>query len=65
MHVLELFEEINICLESYVTKVNQIMKRALFRVHNYLSKGFVTSYYEAVIHVECQDLTLGETHLKR
>ncbi|KAL9324725.1 hypothetical protein ACSQ67_009582 [Phaseolus vulgaris] len=38
-------------LESYVTKVNQIMNRALFAVHFYLSWGFVAPYCMAVIHV--------------
>ncbi|KAL2321333.1 hypothetical protein Fmac_030302 [Flemingia macrophylla] len=38
-------------LESYVTKVNQIMNRALFAVHCYLSWGFVAPYCMAVIQV--------------
>ncbi|KAK7379968.1 hypothetical protein VNO78_32261 [Psophocarpus tetragonolobus] len=38
-------------LESYVTRVNQIMNRALFAVHCYLSWGFVAPYCMAVIHV--------------
>ena len=38
-------------LESYVTKVNQVMNRALFAVHCYLSWGFVAPYCMAVIHV--------------
>ncbi|TKY44566.1 Ceramide glucosyltransferase [Spatholobus suberectus] len=38
-------------LESYVTKVNQVMNRALFAVHCYLSWGFVAPYCMAMIHV--------------
>jgi len=38
-------------LESYVTRVNQVMNRALFAVHCYLSWGFVAPYCMAVIHV--------------
>ncbi|KAH9626285.1 hypothetical protein KSS87_007160, partial [Heliosperma pusillum] len=38
-------------LESYVSKVNWIMNRALFSVHCYLSCGFVAPYVMAVIHV--------------
>lgn len=38
-------------LESYTTKVNQIMNRALFSVHTYLSWGFVAPYFVALIHV--------------
>ncbi|PRQ46703.1 putative ceramide glucosyltransferase [Rosa chinensis] len=38
-------------LESYLTKVNWIMNRALFTVHCYLSWGFVTPYLMAMIHV--------------
>ncbi|KAH9613257.1 hypothetical protein KSS87_008444 [Heliosperma pusillum] len=38
-------------LESYVSKVNWIMNRALFSVHCYLSWGFVAPYVMAVIHV--------------
>jgi len=38
-------------LESYVTRVNQIMNRALFAVHCYLSWSFVAPYCMAVIHV--------------
>ncbi|KAK7314404.1 hypothetical protein VNO77_32926 [Canavalia gladiata] len=38
-------------LESYVTKVNRIMNRALFAVHCYLSWGFVAPYVMATIHV--------------
>ncbi|KAE9588169.1 putative ceramide glucosyltransferase [Lupinus albus] len=38
-------------LESYTTKVNQIMNRALFAVHCYLSWGFVAPYFMAMIHV--------------
>ncbi|XP_027358450.1 uncharacterized protein LOC113867368 isoform X2 [Abrus precatorius] len=38
-------------LESYVTRVNQIMNRALFAVHCYLSWGFAMPYFMAMIHV--------------
>ncbi|XP_052200408.1 uncharacterized protein LOC127806880 [Diospyros lotus] len=38
-------------LESYTTKVNRIMNRALFSSHCYLSWGFVAPYFMAVIHV--------------
>ncbi|XP_009766812.1 uncharacterized protein [Nicotiana sylvestris] len=38
-------------LESYTTKVNWIMNRALFTTHCYLSWGFVTPYVMAGIHV--------------
>ncbi|KAA8534930.1 hypothetical protein F0562_029854 [Nyssa sinensis] len=38
-------------LESYTTKVNWIMNRALFSSHCYLSWGFVAPYFMAVIHV--------------
>ncbi|KAM7512910.1 hypothetical protein LguiB_011785 [Lonicera macranthoides] len=38
-------------LESYTTKVNWIMNRALFSVHTYLSWGFVAPYFMALIHV--------------
>ncbi|XP_028054084.1 uncharacterized protein LOC114258320 isoform X2 [Camellia sinensis] len=38
-------------LESYTTKVNWIMNRALFSSHCYLSWGFVSPYIMAVIHV--------------
>jgi len=38
-------------LESYVSKVNWIMNRALFSVHCYFSWGFVAPYVMAVIHV--------------
>ncbi|XP_050369140.1 uncharacterized protein LOC126787269 [Argentina anserina] len=38
-------------LESYLTKVNWIMNRALFTVHCYLSWGFVTPYVMAMVHV--------------
>ncbi|KAL9242321.1 hypothetical protein vseg_016334 [Gypsophila vaccaria] len=38
-------------LESYVSKVNWIMNRALFFVHCYLSWGFVAPYVMAAIHV--------------
>jgi len=38
-------------LESYTTKVNWIMNRALFYSHCYLSWGFVAPYLMAVVHV--------------
>ncbi|GFY98384.1 nucleotide-diphospho-sugar transferases superfamily protein [Actinidia rufa] len=38
-------------LESYATKVNWIMNRALFSFHCYLSWGFVAPYLMAVVHV--------------
>ncbi|XP_057447224.1 uncharacterized protein LOC130739027 [Lotus japonicus] len=38
-------------LESYTTKVNQVMNRALFAVHCYLSWGFVAPYFMAMIQV--------------
>ncbi|KAI4347059.1 hypothetical protein L6164_007908 [Bauhinia variegata] len=38
-------------LESYTTKVNWIMNRALFTSHCYLSWGFVAPYVMALIHV--------------
>ncbi|KAH7853502.1 hypothetical protein Vadar_003277 [Vaccinium darrowii] len=38
-------------LESYTTKVNWIMNRALFSSHCYLSWGFVAPYLMAVVHV--------------
>ncbi|XP_004513044.1 uncharacterized protein [Cicer arietinum] len=38
-------------LESYTTKVNRVMNRALFAVHCYLSWGFVSPYVMAIIHV--------------
>ncbi|KAL6224084.1 hypothetical protein ACLB2K_002940 [Fragaria x ananassa] len=38
-------------LESYLTKVNWIMNRALFTVHCYLSWGFVIPYLMAIVHV--------------
>lgn len=38
-------------LESYTTKVNQIMNRALFFVHCYLSWGFVAPYIMSSVHV--------------
>ncbi|GMP59651.1 hypothetical protein CsSME_00022858 [Camellia sinensis var. sinensis] len=37
-------------LESYTTKVNWIMNRALFSTHCYLSWGFVAPYCMAVVH---------------
>ncbi|MED6131258.1 hypothetical protein PIB30_008298 [Stylosanthes scabra] len=38
-------------LESYTFKVNQIMNRALFVVHCYLSWGFVAPFIMAAFHV--------------
>ncbi|RHN53023.1 putative ceramide glucosyltransferase [Medicago truncatula] len=38
-------------LESYTTKVNRVMNRALFTVHCYLSWGFVLPYIIAIVHV--------------
>lgn len=38
-------------LESYISKVNWIMNRALFSSHCYLSWGFVAPYLMAVIHI--------------
>ncbi|XP_058206692.1 uncharacterized protein LOC131320119 [Rhododendron vialii] len=38
-------------LESYATKVNWIMNRALFSSHCYLSWGFVAPYLMAVFHL--------------
>ncbi|XP_059634896.1 uncharacterized protein LOC132277161 [Cornus florida] len=38
-------------LESYATRINWVMNRALFSVHCYLSWGFVAPYIMAVIHV--------------
>ncbi|KAL6974459.1 hypothetical protein U1Q18_028642 [Sarracenia purpurea var. burkii] len=38
-------------LESYATKVNWIMNRALFSFHCYMSWGFVAPYFMAVVHV--------------
>ncbi|GMY36115.1 Ceramide glucosyltransferase, nucleotide-diphospho-sugar transferase [Fagus crenata] len=38
-------------LESYTTKVNWIMNRALFTTHCYLSWGFVAPYFMSLIHV--------------
>ena len=38
-------------LESYTTKVNRVMNRALFTVHCYLSWGFVLPYIMAIVHV--------------
>ncbi|KAK6151847.1 hypothetical protein DH2020_014482 [Rehmannia glutinosa] len=38
-------------LESYTTRVNWIMNRALFSVHFYLSWGFVAPYLMSGIHV--------------
>ncbi|KAF5481956.1 hypothetical protein F2P56_002565 [Juglans regia] len=38
-------------LESYTTKVNWIMNRALFTTHCYLSWGFVAPYIMSLIHI--------------
>ncbi|OVA12490.1 Ceramide glucosyltransferase [Macleaya cordata] len=38
-------------LESYMTKVNWLMNRALFTVHCYLSWGFVAPFFMAMIHI--------------
>ncbi|CAN1293353.1 hypothetical protein LINPERPRIM_LOCUS21990 [Linum perenne] len=38
-------------LESYISRVNWIMNRALFSTHCYLSWGFATPYFMAVVHV--------------
>ncbi|GAB4852657.1 hypothetical protein Ancab_016872 [Ancistrocladus abbreviatus] len=38
-------------LESYVSKVNWMMNRALFSSHCYLSWGFVMPYFMAMIHI--------------
>ncbi|KAK6158983.1 hypothetical protein DH2020_006297 [Rehmannia glutinosa] len=38
-------------LESYTTKVNWIMNRALFSTHCYLSWGFVTPYVMSGLHL--------------
>ena len=38
-------------LESYISKVNWIMNKALFAVHCYLSWGFVAPYVMSVIHI--------------
>ncbi|XP_010526438.1 PREDICTED: uncharacterized protein LOC104804008 isoform X2 [Tarenaya hassleriana] len=38
-------------LESYISRVNWMMNRALFTTHCYLSWGLVTPYLMAVIHV--------------
>jgi hypothetical protein len=38
-------------LESYISKVNWIMNKALFAVHCYLSWGFVAPYVMAIIHI--------------
>ncbi|KAI4350795.1 hypothetical protein L6164_005210 [Bauhinia variegata] len=38
-------------LESYTTKVNWMMNRALFTTHCYLSWGFVAPYFMAIINV--------------
>lgn len=37
-------------LESYISRVNWLMNRALFAVHCYLSWGFVSPYFMAAIH---------------
>ncbi|KAH7513978.1 hypothetical protein FEM48_Zijuj11G0040000 [Ziziphus jujuba var. spinosa] len=38
-------------LESYATKVNWVMNRALFTSHCYLSWGFVAPYVMGMIHI--------------
>ncbi|CAI0628612.1 unnamed protein product [Linum tenue] len=38
-------------LESYISRVNWIMNRALFSVHCYLSWGFAAPYFMAVVHI--------------
>ncbi|KAJ4840009.1 hypothetical protein Tsubulata_035112 [Turnera subulata] len=38
-------------LESYISKVNWMMNRALFSSHCYLSWGFVAPYFMAMVHV--------------
>ncbi|KAK8581770.1 hypothetical protein V6N12_071979 [Hibiscus sabdariffa] len=38
-------------LESYISKVNWLMNRALFSTHCYLSWGFVAPYVMAMVHV--------------
>ncbi|GKV06709.1 hypothetical protein SLEP1_g18562 [Rubroshorea leprosula] len=38
-------------LESYTTRVNWLMNKALFSTHCYLSWGFVAPYFMAMIHV--------------
>ncbi|KAK9102307.1 hypothetical protein Sjap_019561 [Stephania japonica] len=38
-------------LESYISRVNWIMNRALFTTHFYLSWGFVMPYLMAMIHI--------------
>lgn len=38
-------------LESYTTRVNRVMNRALFAVHCYLSWGFVSPFVMAIVHV--------------
>eukprot|EP00261_Vitis_vinifera_P037261 XP_019078504.1 PREDICTED: uncharacterized protein LOC100264719 isoform X2 [Vitis vinifera] len=38
-------------LESYISKVNWVMNRALFSSHCYLSWGFVAPYLMAIIHI--------------
>ncbi|KAK4774156.1 hypothetical protein SAY87_029175 [Trapa incisa] len=38
-------------LESYTTKVNRMMNRALFIFHCYLSWGFVAPYFMALVHL--------------
>ncbi|XP_077217733.1 uncharacterized protein LOC143852224 isoform X2 [Tasmannia lanceolata] len=38
-------------LESYISKVNWMMNRALFSSHCYLSWGFVAPYFMAIIHI--------------
>ncbi|XP_052183796.1 uncharacterized protein LOC127795877 isoform X3 [Diospyros lotus] len=56
-------------LESYTTKVNWIMNRALFSSHCYLSWGFVAPYFMALVHVaaalriHCKGHSLGDAAL--
>uniref|UniRef100_A0A1D1XGF0 ceramide glucosyltransferase n=2 Tax=Magnoliopsida TaxID=3398 RepID=A0A1D1XGF0_9ARAE len=38
-------------LESYISKVNWLMNRALFFTHCYLSWGFVWPYFMATVHI--------------
>ncbi|RZC51411.1 hypothetical protein C5167_019836 [Papaver somniferum] len=38
-------------LESYMTRVNWFMNRALFTVHCYLSWGFVAPFFMATVHI--------------
>ncbi|KAI4377083.1 hypothetical protein MLD38_014769 [Melastoma candidum] len=56
-------------LESYTTKVNWIMNRALFASHCYLSWGFVAPYLMATVHVSAalrayiKGYTVDETNM--